>query len=95
MRFDMRSVQEAMMATVAAAALAANIVAVPGPALAQTDEASGAISVRYQPRASGHARQPSRSQSSGDIYQSNAQGHQSYPNPDRDYFGGQNTQAEY
>jgi hypothetical protein len=29
--------------------------------------------------------QPSRS--SGDIYESDAQGHQSYPNPDRDPFG--------
>jgi len=29
--------------------------------------------------------QPSRSY--GDIYQSDAQGHQSYPNPDRDPFG--------
>lgn len=91
----MRSIQKAMMAALAAAALAANMVVVPGPALAQTDEASGAISVRYQPRASGHARQPSQPRSLGDIYQSNAQGPQSYPNPDRDYFGGQNTQAEY
>jgi hypothetical protein len=38
----------------------------------------------YAPR---QAPQNLPSQSFGDIYQSNAQGHQSYPNPDRDPFG--------
>jgi hypothetical protein len=38
----------------------------------------------YAPR---QAPQNQPSRSSSDIYQSDAQGHQSYPNPDRDPFG--------
>jgi hypothetical protein len=90
----MKTYRKISMATVAAAALAATVIAVSGPAFAQISEASGSISVRYQPRVSGHAYRPSQSQS-GDIYESNAQGHQPYTNPDRDYFSGANAGAEY
>jgi hypothetical protein len=42
------------------------------------------VAPTYAPR---QAPQNQPSRSFGDIYQSDAQGHQSYPNPDRDPFG--------
>jgi hypothetical protein len=72
---NMNAHRKRSTSAVVAAALAAALVAASGPAFARQ-------------RASEPAYRPSQSR---DIYQSNAQGHQSYSNPDRDYFSGLNT----
>jgi hypothetical protein len=93
--FNMKTNWKTSMSGLAAAALAAGIVVGCGPAFAQADEARGLVAIRYLQRTPGHAQQSSQHQPPGDIYQSNAQGHQSYPNPDRDFFSGANDAAEY
>jgi hypothetical protein len=89
----MKTNRKTLMSGLAAAALAASVIVGSGAAFAQTDEARGLVTIRYLQRTHGHAQQSS--QHPGDIYQSNAQGHQSYPNPDRDFFSGANDAAEY
>jgi hypothetical protein len=89
----MNTNRKTSMSGLAAAALAAGVIVGCSPAFARTDEAKGLVAIRYLQRTPGHAQQSS--QHPGDIYQSNAQGHQSYPNPDRDFFSGANDAAEY
>jgi hypothetical protein len=91
----MKTNRKTSMSGLAAAALALSVIAGCGAAFAQTDEARGLVTIRYLQRTPGHAQQSSQHQPPGDIYQSNAQGHQSYPNPDRDFFSGANDAAEY
>jgi hypothetical protein len=79
----MKANRKISTAAIAAAALAAAFTASPVPVSARAGD--GLVPVRYLSR--GHAYQKPQSQ---DIYQSNAQGHQSYSNPDRDYFSGLN-----
>jgi hypothetical protein len=73
-RANMNMHRKTSTSVAVAVALAAALVAASGPAFARQ-------------RVSGPVYQSSQSR---DIYQSNAQGHQSYTNPDRDYFSGLN-----
>jgi hypothetical protein len=81
----MKTNRKISTAAMTAATLAAALTASSVPVFARAGE--GLVPVRYLSRGSAHAYQRSQSQ---DIYQSNAQGHQSYSNPDRDYFSGLN-----
>jgi hypothetical protein len=86
----MKTKRKVWVSAVAAAALAVTAVASTSvPVSARTSE------IRYLPRASAHAHHAPQPRVSGDIYESLSQGHQSYSNPDRDYFSGVNEGTDY
>ena len=84
----MKTKRTVWMSVLAAAALSA-VALTPAPVSARTSE------IRYLPRASAHAHHAPQPRVSGDIYESLSQGHQSYSNPDRDYFSGVNEGTDY
>ena len=71
-----------------AAALAVAVAASCGPAFARSHRAEGATHVQHALRNSGQAYgYVPQASSSRDIYESYSLGHQSFSNPDRDFWG--------
>ena len=80
------------LVVIAASALVLALIPLASEAAPQ-HRASAHSQTRHLPQALTHSygyapnQAPQTSRSSGDVYQSDAQGHQSYSNPDRDFFG--------